>query len=156
MIARTRRLYLLVPVLLVLSACSTAGGNDETSPIARGAIEFALSEACAEASDSQCVSVNGERIVLPPIFERAGVQAAAVAEGEGQNAVEVTFTDDGAAILHTLTERAVGGTERLVMKIGDEIVAAVVVAEVLDGKQLQISLSPDDSAKEIVDLIQGG
>ncbi|HYI31843.1 MAG TPA: hypothetical protein VEX88_00090 [Glaciibacter sp.] len=67
----------------------------------------------------------------------------------------MTFTDDGAAILHTLTEQAAGGTGRLVMKISDEIVVAVMVAEALKGKQLQIALSPDDDAQEIVNLIQG-
>ncbi len=155
MTSRTRGLYLLAPVLLTLSACSTEGGTDEKSPIAQGAIEFAISELCAEKSDSQCVLVNGESIMLPSTFERAGVEAAVVAEGEGHNAVDLMLTDDGATILHTLTEEAAGGTARLVMKIGDEIMAAVMVAEAVEGKQLQIALAPDDDAKRIVELIQG-
>ncbi len=154
MTSRTRGLYLLAPVLLTLSACSTDGATDEKSPIAQGAIEFAISELCAEMSDSQCVLVNGESIMLPSTFERAGVEAAVVAEGEGHNAVDLMLTDDGAAILHTLTEEAAGGTARLVMKIGDEILAAVMVAEAVEGKQLQIALSPDDDAKRIVELIR--
>lgn len=153
---RTRGLFLLVPVLLALSACASAGAgaNDKTSSTTQGAIEFAVSETCAEGSDAECVSVNGESITLPSIFERAGVEAAAVAQGEGQNAIDVTFTDDGAAVLHTLSEQAAGGTARLVMQISDEIVAAVMVPEALEGKQLQIALSPEESAQEIVDLIE--
>jgi len=152
---RIRALCLLVPVLLTLSACSTAGGRDGASSRVGGAIELAVSETCTEGSDSQCVLVNSQHIMLPSAFQRAGVEAAAVAQGERQNAVDVTFTDDGAAILHTLTEQAAGGTGRLVMKISDEIVVAVMVAEALKGKQLQIALSPDDDAQEIVNLIQG-
>lgn len=58
---------------------------------------LAISEKCTEVSESQCVSVNGESIVLPSTYEPAGVEAAAVATGDGQSAVDVTFTDDGAA-----------------------------------------------------------
>lgn len=154
MTSQTRRLYLLLPVLVALSACSTVGGNDATSPKSHGAILLAISEKCTEVSESQCVSVNGESIVLPSTYEPAGVEAAAVATGEGQSAVDVTFTDHGAAVLHTLTEQAAGGTSRLVMKAGDKIIGAVVVAEALQGEELQIGLSPDASAQEIVDLIQ--
>lgn len=156
MTSRTGRLYLLVPVLLALSACSAAGGAEATSPGARGAIELALSESCAEGSDSPCVVVNGHNILLPSTFERAGVEAAAVAEGEQQSAVDVTFTDDGAAVLRALTKQAAGTTARLVLKAGDEILAAVMVMEALDGEQLHIIISPDDDAQKIVELIREG
>lgn len=158
MTTRTVRFSLVGPVLLALTACSAAGGAGETSSTTGGAIELAVSETCAEVSDPQCVSVNGEGVVLPAGFERAGVENVAVTEGEGRNAVDVTFNEDGATVVQTSTEQAAraGGTARLVVKVGDEVLAAVVVPEALEGDQVQIALSPDDSAQEVVDLIQGG
>jgi hypothetical protein len=139
-------------------ACSTPGGPNGTSSSTGAAIELAVSKTCAEASDPHCVSGNGENVALPSAFERAGVEDAAVAEGAGQNAVGVTFDEDGAAVFHTLTKQAAraGRTARLVIKIGDELQAAVVVPQALEGDQVQIMLSPDESAQKVVDLIRGG
>jgi hypothetical protein len=102
------------------------------------------------------VEVNGEKVALPPVFERAGVEDATIVEG--QNAVDVTFTEAGAAVFHTLTVKAVQGGDslRLVIKIGGEIQAAVVVMEASEGDHVQISVSPDDSAGALVDLIYQG
>ena len=158
MTSRTARLSLVVLVVLALSACSAPGGSDETSSVTGGTIELAVSETCTDVSDPQCVSINGQNVVLPSAFEHAGVEDAAVADGEGQNAVDVTFDKDGAAVLHTLTEKAAraGHTARLVMKMGGELQVAVAVMHALEGDQLQISLSPDDSAQKVVDLIHKG
>ncbi len=150
---RTRGLYLLIPVLLALSACTAAGGSAQTSSIEAGAIEVAVTNTCAEAADSQCVVVNGENIELPSSFERAGVETAAAAQNEGQSAVNVTFTDDGAAMLHRLTEQAVGGTARLVMKVKGEIISAAAVMGPVEGHYIQIGLAPEDSAQKLVDSI---
>ncbi|MDH6236570.1 hypothetical protein [Cryobacterium sp. CG_9.6] len=155
MTSRTRGLYLLIPMLLALSACTGVEGSAETPPNTGGAIELAVTDTCAEAADAQCVSVNGESIVLPSTFQRAGVKDVAVAQSEGQNAVDVTFTQGGATLLHTLTEQATTETARLVVKVGDELVSAVTVMEPVEGDQLRITLSPDDSAQNIVDLIRG-
>lgn len=146
---------LLAPALLLLSGCAPVGASTGDSSSPSGEIEMAVSELCTAGTDAQCVSVNGEDVELPATFVRAGVEAAAVGQGVGQNAIDVTLTAEGAALLHTLTEQAAGGTARLVLKVGDEVVAAAVVMEVLEGKQLQIALSPDDDAQKIVDLIQG-
>jgi len=150
--------FALVLAVLALSACSTAPSIDATSSVRGGAIELAVSQTCAAGSDLQCVSVNGEKIVLPAAFERAGVEDATVAEGEGQHAVDVTFSDDGAVVFHTLTGNAAGAgnSARLVIKIGGEIQGAVVVMQALEGDQVQIALSPDDNAQGIVDLIRRG
>ena len=158
MTSRLARLSMAAPVLLLLSACSAATGADETPSATGGAIELAVSETCTHGSDAQCIAVNGQYVVLPSAFERAGVEDAAVTDGEGQNAVGVTFTDDGAEILHALTEKAAGAgsTARLVMKIGDEIQAAVAVMQAIEGNYVQIALSPDDSAPDLVDLIRAG
>ena len=157
MASRTPRFALVVLVVLALSACSAAGSAEERPSVTGGTIELAVSETCTEVSP-QCVSVNGENVVLPSAFERAGVEDAAVAEGEGQNAVDVTFSDDGQAVLHALTEKAAqaGTAARLVMKIGGELQAAVAVMQALEGDHLQINLSPKDSAQEVVDLIHEG
>lgn len=70
----------------------------------------------------------------------------------------IVFTDDGAAVLHLLTEQAAGAGDsaRLILKVGSEIQAAVTVMEAVEGNHLQLLLSPDDSAQEVVDLIQEG
>jgi len=96
--------------------------------------------------------------VSPAVFKTATIEDAVASERDGQNTVDVTFTDDGAAIVNSLTAEAVqaGGEARLVMRIGDEIRAAVTVAEPLTGDSLTIALSPDDSAQEVVDLINKG
>jgi hypothetical protein len=148
---------MVVLAVLALSACSAAAGADEPSSGTGGLIEMAVAETCAEGPDSPCVLVNGENVFLPDAFEEAGVEDASVA-GDGQNAVDVTFTADGATVLHEFTEQAVeaGDQARLVLRIGGELQAAVVVMEVLKGDQLQIGLSPDESAQELVDLIRGG
>ena len=155
MTSRTPGLSVVILAVLALSACSAAA--DEASSGTGGTIELAISETCAERSDSQCVSVNGENVLLPSAFEQAGVEESSVA-GDGQNAVDVTFNADGAEILHALTEKAAraGDSARLVISIGGELQAAVVVMEALEGDQVQIALSPHDNVQEIVDLIQGG
>ena len=158
MTSRTPGLSLAALAVLVLSACSVVGGADDSPPVTGGTIELAVSETCTDVSDPQCVSVDGEHVVLPPAFERAGVEDAAVAEGEGRNAVDVTFSEDGEAVFHALTKKAAraGGSARLVIKIGGEMRAAVAVMQALEGDHLQIVLAPDDSAREVVDLIHGG
>jgi hypothetical protein len=122
--------------------------------VSGGAIELAVSEACTEASEPQCTAVGGEWVVLPETFEQAAVDAAVVSEGQ-QQAVELTFSDEGAAVVHALTDQAAeaGDQARLVLKIGDDLRAAVVVMEALNGNEVTISLSPDDDPQEMVDLI---
>ena len=156
MTSRTPMLTSAVIAVVLLSACSTAGA-DQTPSGTGGTIEMAITDVCAEASDTGCVVVNGTSVVAPTGFEQAGVTSARVADG-AQNAVEVTFDQDGAEILHALTEEAAGAGEavRLVIRIGGELQAAVVVMEALVGDQAQIGLAPDESAQDIVDLIQGG
>ena len=155
---RTRGLSLLILIALALGGCSTAVEPGLTSETPGGTIELAVSETCVEGSDSQCVSVQGQYIVSPAVFKTATIEDAVASERDGQNTVDVTFTDDGAAIVNSLTAEAVqaGGEARLVMRIGDEIRAAVTVAEPLTGDSLTIALSPDDSAQEVVDLINKG
>ena len=156
--SRTLSVVSVVLAALALSACSSTPGIATTPTIAGGAIELAVSQTCAASSDPQCVAVNGENVVLPGAFERAGVGDAVVAEGEGRNAVDVTFSEDGAVVFHALTEKAAGAgsTARLVMRIGGELKAAVVVMQAMEGDQVQIGLSPDDNAQGVVDLIRRG
>ena len=152
---RKRDLSLIVLVALLLSGCSAAVQSGQSAESSGGAVELAVSETCSEGSDPQCVSVDGQYIVGPSAFESATVEDAAVAESDGQNAVDVTFTDDGTAVFNSLTEEAAqaGKDARLVVKIGDEIRAAVTVKESLIGDSVTIVLSPDDSAQTVVDLI---
>jgi hypothetical protein len=157
MTARTSRLTLAALAVLVLSACSAAVGADPTSSASGGTIELAVSETCVEGSSPQCVSVKGENVVVPTTFERAGVKDASVVDNDGNNAVGVTFDDAGAAVLHALTEKAAqaGSSARLVMKIGGELQNAVAVMQALEGDYVQIALAADDSAQDLVDLING-
>lgn len=168
MTARTRKISLAVLAVLALSACSTGVGASETpstnvgtieTPSATGgAIELSVAEVCAKGSDPKCVSVKGENVVLPSAFERASVEDATAAEGQGPNTVDVTFTKEGAAVLHTLTEKAARAKDsaRLVMKIGGEIQSVVTVMEAVKEDRVQIDFSPDISAQEAIDLIHAG
>lgn len=163
MACRTRSFYLFAPVLLALSACS-AGGTGQAASVPEGALELAVSETCIEGSHPQCESINGESIMLPTSFERAGVESATVVEeatapeGGAQLAVDVTFDDDGASVFHTLTKQAAeaGAHARLILKVGDQIEAAVAVMQALEGDHVRIMLSPDDRPQRVVDLIQAG
>ena len=158
MASRTPRLSRALLVVLALSGCSAGVGATGTASATGGAIELAVSQTCADGADPQCVQVNGENVVLPSALERAGVKDATIAEGEGQNAVDVTFTEDGAIVFNALTVKAVqaGDSARLIIKIGGEIQAAVVVMDAMEGDHVQISVSPDDNAQKIVDLIHKG
>lgn len=120
-------------------------------------IEMAVSETCIEGSDAECVSINGANVLLPSAFEQAGVRDSSIADS-GQNAIDVRFDEDGAKVFHSLTEQAAeaGDSARLVFRIGGELQAAVAVMEALESDQVQIGLPPDDSAQEMVALIQEG
>jgi hypothetical protein len=158
MTSRTPALALAALVVLVLGACSAADGAGTASSDAGGMIEMAVSETCDDVSDSQCVSVNGTSVVAPAEFQEAGVEEASVAESD-QSVVEVTFTDDGAEVLHALTEEAAGTGDLarlVVIRVGGELQAAVMVMEALTGNQVQIGLAPEADAQELVDLIQAG
>jgi len=153
--AQIRRLALVALLVVPLSACSAAGAA-EPSSVSGGAIEVAVSEACANV-DAQCVLVNGQGVLAPTAFERADVEDAAVGEDGGQNVVNVTFSEAGAAVFNRLTDEAVhaGDSARLVMRIGGELRSAVRVTAALTGDQVQIILSADDDAHDVVDLLLG-
>lgn len=152
---RRRRLALVVLVSLSLCGCSAGAGNGEPSASDVGTIELGVSEACSEGSDPQCIEVGGEYVVRPSEFEDAAVEDAAVSEGSQQNAVLVTFTEEGASIVNTLTNQAAqaGSEARLIFKIEGEMRAAVMVMEPLDGDQVTIALAPEESAQELVELL---
>lgn len=137
---------------VALSACSATISGDETAPIAGGSIGLALSETCRDDSDLQCVSVNGESVMLPLAFERADVEGAVAIDG--QNAIALTLSADGAEVLRTLTERAAEGadTARLVVAIDDELLAAVRVIEPLTGATVHLALPPDTTAQDLIAL----
>lgn len=158
MISRTRKISLAALALLALSACSTGVGANEKPSTTGGSIELAVSETCAEGSSPKCVSVKGENVVLPSTFERAAVEKATAAEGQGLNAVDVMFTKEGATVLHALTEKAAQseGSARLVMKIGGEIQSVVTVIEAIKEDHVQIDFSPNKSAQDAIDLIHAG
>jgi len=157
MTSRTQRLSVVLVALLALSGCASPGGTDAPGATPGGTIELAVSEICVEGSDAECILVSDQYVLRPSAFERASVENAVVAEAGGQNAIDVTFTDDGAVVLSALTAKAAaaGASARLVIKIGGEIRSAPFVAEALTGNQVLIALSPDDNAQETVDLING-
>jgi hypothetical protein len=93
----------------------------------------------------------------PATFEDAPVANAAASDGEQQDAVDITFTAEGAAVLHVLTGQAAqaGGDSRLLLKAGGEIIGSTVVMEALQGDHLTIALPPEHTAREVLDLIHG-
>ena len=149
MTSRTPRFFAVALAMVTLSACSATAGTTGESSGPGGSIELAISETCTVGSDSDCVSVTGDSVVLPSEFERADVKDSRVAD---TTAVEVTFSSAGAEVFRSLTAEAAGAGDsaRLVIKIGGELRAAVMVMQELDGDQVQIALSPDDNAEEII------
>ena len=154
---RAHGLALVVVASFSLCGCSPTIDAEATAPPAGGMIELAVSETCVEGSDPQCAAVGGEHVVVPPAFEQAAVEDAVVNDSRQQDAVDVTFTAEGAAVVHDLTSQAAqtGGESRLLFRIGDEIRATVVVMEPLDGDQVTIVLSLQQDPQEVVDLING-
>ncbi|UTT61767.1 hypothetical protein [Microcella humidisoli] len=154
MTSRTNILSLLGVICVALSACSTTTGEDQLRPTAGGAIELAVSETCSDESDPQCISVNGESVVFPSAFERAGVDDAVAIDG--QNAIALTLNADGAEVLRTLTEQAAeaADTARLVIAIGDEILTAARVIEPLTDATVHVVLPPDRTAQDLITLIR--
>ena len=158
MSSRATRVATVVVMLVALSACSTAESTDAGSSPRTGAIELAVSETCSDESDGQCESVNGESVLSPSAFVRAGVEDAVVVEGDGQNVIDVTFDPDGAQVFHQLSKEAseAEDTARLVMKAGDELLAVVAVMEVVEGAHVRIGLDPEKDAHDLVALISEG
>jgi len=154
---RADHFALVVLVSLALCGCSAAAVPGATPALAGGMIELAVSETCVEGSDPQCTAVGSDFVLVPPAFEQAGVEDAVVNESPQHNAVDVTLTSEGAAVLSNLTDEAAqaGGESRLLLKIGDEIRAAVEVIEPLNGDQVTIALSPEEDPQEVVDLLRG-
>lgn len=157
MISHKRWFCVIVPAVLALSACAGPVAVDSPSIASGGAIELAVSESCAEGSSSQCISVGGQSVVLPTEFDKAGVGSSSVVRDGGQNAVDVTFSDDGAKVFHSLTKQAAdaGSTARLVIKIGDKIQAAVSVLEAMTSNDVRIILPAGDSPQKVLELIHG-
>jgi hypothetical protein len=163
MTSRTRSFPLVALIGLALCGCSPAVGADAPAASAPatnagGSVEMAVSETCTDMADPQCVSVNGQDVLLPPAFEKAGVVAAAVADVAGQNGVDVTFDEAGATVLQALTKEAAeaGADARLLIRIGGELQSAVVVLEALEGAEAQIVLARDDDAQDLVDQLLAG
>jgi hypothetical protein len=77
---RTTRLTLAAFMLLALSACSSSAGADGTPSGTVGTIDMAVSDTCIAGSDSQCVLVDGDSVLLPSTFREAGVASFSVAE----------------------------------------------------------------------------
>ena len=157
MTIRTAKVTLAVLAVLILSACASGGSVVGASSANQAKIGLAVSETCVAGSSAQCVAVNGENVLIPSAFEDADVQNATVVEGNGQSAVQVTFTDEGGMVLSALTAQAAkaGSTARLVIKAGGEIIGAPVVMQAIDNREVSIGVSPEDNAEALVAAILG-
>ncbi|UFS60900.1 hypothetical protein LQ955_09280 [Subtercola endophyticus] len=96
-------------------------------------------------------------MLTPNAFEDAYVEEATAVESNGQRLVQVTFTEEGGAVLSSLTTQAVkaGSTARLVMKAGDKIIGAPVVMQPIENREVSIMVPPDGNAKELTGAILG-
>ncbi|QWT25136.1 hypothetical protein KPL76_07280 [Subtercola sp. PAMC28395] len=154
---RTARLSVAFVAVLVLSGCASGTSPDASSSPGHARIGLAVSAACVAGSSTECVSVRGEGVLAPSSYEDAGVHDATVVENGGQTTVQVTFTDDGAAVLNTLTKQAVqaGSGARLILEVGGEIVGAPAVMEPIEGREVSIIVAPEDDAQTLVRSILG-
>ncbi|GAA0999723.1 hypothetical protein GCM10009563_26040 [Subtercola frigoramans] len=101
--------------------------------------------------------MRGEGVLTPSNYENAGVQDATVIEDGGQSTVHVTFTDDGATVLNTLTKQAVqaGSGARLILEVGGKIVGTPAVMEPIEDREVSIIVAREDNAQTLVDSILG-
>lgn len=157
MAQHTRQLIVITLVTLGLWGCAAADTSNPPSTSNEGSIELSLSETCDERSDPQCIHVGNQYVLQPSGFERAAVENAVAHNEEQQNTVDITFTDRGAKLFNELTAQASDAdTEsRLLLKVGDKILAAVSVHAPLSGDQVTLALSPEDDAYAIIEQIQG-
>ncbi|MDQ0614880.1 hypothetical protein QF046_002521 [Microbacterium sp. W4I4] len=158
MTQQTARFAFVILVSLGLCGCAVAGDSETPASQSGGSIQLAITQTCDAGSDPQCIPVGDEHLMRPSDFEEAAVETAVARNDDEQNAVDVTFTDEGAKVLNDLTTQASdAGTEsRLLMKAGDEIVSAVSVMEPISGDQVTLGLSPQDDPDAVVELIQAG
>ena len=143
--------------VLVLSACASVGPSSDASSPNRAVIELAISQTCVAGGAVQCISVNDEDIVPPSSFEDADVQDADIVESNGQYSVHVTFTDAGGKVLNTVSAQAAdaGNGTRMVLKARGWIIGAPVALAPLEGREVSIAVSPNDSAQDLLDAILG-
>lgn len=154
---RTSKVAVVILSSLALAGCTTPSDSGPESSPTEGSIEFAVSETCGEGTVAECISLVQESVIRPADFDAASVIEAEVSDDSQENAVDITLTEEGSKILTELTEEASeqGDDARLVVKVGDEIIAAVRVEEPLVGENLTVSLAPDEDPQEIVELIRG-
>jgi hypothetical protein len=141
--------------VLVLSGCAgEAGADGSTTPT--GALELAVSETCVPDSARECVAVIGEHVLVSSAdFVRAGVESVTVAADQPGNAVDVTFSSEGAAVLGNSTAEVAqaGDDARLVIKVGNEVIAAVAVAQPQNGDHVQMALPAEMSPDEFIERL---
>jgi len=145
-------------VIVAMSGCSAGDGPRQGAPSGGGGIEMAVSQTCASGSAPECVSVNGEYVmILESNFVHAGVETAEAVSDGNTNAVDVKFDNDGAGVFQKLTAAAAesASTARLVIKAGDEVLSAVTVVEPMQGDTAVIALPPDANPDELVEMIRG-
>ncbi|MDN5742981.1 MULTISPECIES: hypothetical protein [Dietzia] len=161
----------IVMTLLAGSVACSSGGTAELQPASTppttneatnapaGALELAITQTCAPGSDPQCISVNGEHVlVVPAAFERAGVDSASNAQPSGESdTITVDLDRAGATVASRMTAEAsqAGDQTRLVMKVGDEIISAVRVQDELRNDHMLVALPPGAPTEEILQSLNG-
>lgn len=145
----------IATAVLVLSGCAGDAGADGSTTTS-GALELAVSEICVPDSTPECVAVNGEHVVVPSAdLLRAEVESVAAAGDQPGSAVDITFSDEGAAVLETSTAEVAqaGDDARLIIKVGNEVLAAVAVAQPLKGDHVQVALPADMSPEDFIERL---
>ncbi|OJU41222.1 MAG: hypothetical protein BGN97_15880 [Microbacterium sp. 69-10] len=84
------------------------------------------------------------------------MKAAAAANDQSGNAVDLELTEDGASVLAASTAAAseAGQEARVVIKVGDKVMSAVRVAEPLRADHVTIQLPDDVTAEEFTAQIR--
>ncbi|SFR84616.1 hypothetical protein SAMN05428970_3026 [Agromyces sp. CF514] len=146
-------------LILAMSGCSAGDGSGEGSPAGgEGGLEMAVAQTCTSGSAPECVSVNGEYVLIVDAdFVRAGVETAEAVSDGSTDAVDVKFDEDGAQVFEALTAEAAesAGTARLVIKVGDDVLSAVTVVEPMQGDTAVIALPPGADPEALARAISG-
>lgn len=142
-----------VLVVLVLSGCAQGAGAAGSSA-SSGTMEMAVTTTCAAGSSPDCVEIDGESVLVTDgDFKKVELKSVSAADDQSGNAVELSLTVDGAAVLTASSAAAskAGDDARLAIRVGDEVLSAVKVMEPVSGDHVTIALPSDITAEEFAE-----
>lgn len=139
-----------LPAALAVCALTACGSTGEAGG---GSLELAVSAGCAPESASECVAVGAGRVLEPAGYEAAGVSSAEIVDGAS---IAIELDAAGEELLEELSREAASAEDgRLLIRAGEEIVAAPVVMDPMSDGRVLVTVGPEEDAERILSLIRG-